>query len=212
MKVGIKRPSPAIVISVIALIVALTGTAYAALAPHSVGPRQIKPRAVTGAKFADGAVTGNHVAKNTLDGRNFKLSELGTVPRATSAQAAANALTVNGHPAACDSGTILIRGTCYDSAPQGPILGVKAAADVCAARGGFLPSPMEALAIRGAVSLGDGTGTNSVFTDSIAANTVGVNYGTTVVNNSGAQFVQLENDKKEVIANYNYVCAFELVH
>jgi FlaG/FlaF family flagellin (archaellin) len=211
MKVGKKRPSPAIAISVIALIVTLTGTAYAALAPHSVGSRQIKPRAVTNAKFANGAVTSKNVAKNTLVGRNFKLSELGTVPKATSAKAAADANTVNGHAASCDSGTILIRGTCYDSAPQGPILGVKAAADACAARGGFLPSPMEALAIRGAVSLGDGTGANSVFTDSIAANTVGVSYGTTVVNNSGAQFVQLENGSKEIVATYHYVCAFELV-
>lgn len=212
MKVGTKRPSPAIAISVIALIVTLTGTAYAALAPHSVGSRQIQPRAVTSSKFGDGAVTSKNVAKKTLDTRNFKLSELGTVPQATSAVAAANSATVNGHSASCESGTILIRGTCYDSAPQGPILGVKAAADTCAGRGGFLPSPMEALAIRGAVSLGDGTGTNSVFTDSIAANTVGVSYGTTVVNNSGAQFVQLENGSKEVIANYHYVCAFELVH
>ena len=62
------------------------------------------------------------------------------------------------------------------------------------------------------VSLGDGTGTNSVFTDSISANTVGVEYGTTVVNNSGAEFKQLENEKKEIIANYHYVCEFELIH
>jgi hypothetical protein len=212
MKVGIKRPSPAIVISVIALIVTLTGTAYAALAPHSVGSRQIKPKAVTKAKFATGAVLSKHVAKHTLDGRNFNLNELGTVPSATSATSAANANTVNGHPAACPGGTILIRGSCYDGAPQGPILGVKAASDACRERGGFLPSPMEALAIRGAVSLGDGTGTNSVFTDSISANTVGVEYGTTVVNKSGAEFKQLENEKKEVIANYHYVCEFQLIH
>jgi hypothetical protein len=212
MKVGIKRPSPAIVISVIALIVTLTGTAYAALAPHSVGSRQIKPKAVTKAKFATGAVLSKHVAKHTLDGRNFNLNELGTVPSATSATSAANANTVNVHPAACPGGTILIRGSCYDGAPKGPILGVKAASDACRERGGFLPSPMEALAIRGAVSLGDGTGTNSVFTDSISANTVGVEYGTTVVNNSGAEFKQLENEKKEVIANYHYVCEFQLIH
>ena len=166
MKVGMKRPSPAIVISVIAVIVTLTGTAYAALAPHSVSSRQLKPRAVTNAKFAESAVTGPQVAKTTLDGKDFNLSNFETVPAATSAGSAANSTLVTGHPAACPGGTILIRGSCYDSAPLGPVLGVKAAAEACAARGGFLPSPAEALSLRGAISLGDGTGTNSVFTDS----------------------------------------------
>ncbi len=211
MKVGIKRPSPAMVIAMVALIVTLTGTAYAALKPHSVGSRQLKPRAVKKAKIANGAVKGKQVAKKTLGGRNINLNELGTVPDATSAQSAGNAVQVNGHSASCDGGTILVRGTCYDSSPQGPILGVKAAADACASRGGFLPGTTEALAIRGAVSLGDGNGSNSVFTDSIAANTLGVAYGTTVVNNGGAVFVQLENEKKEEIAVYHYVCAFELI-
>jgi hypothetical protein len=214
MKVGIKRPSPAIVIAVIALIVTLTGTAYAALAPHSVGSRQLKPRAVTAAKLADGAVTTNKVAKTTLTGRNFKVSEFSTLPSAQSAKSASNSITVNGHQASCPGNTILIRGSCYDPAPSGPVLGVRAAADACAARGGFLPTPGEALTIRGTVPLGDGTGTNSVFTDTYVANTQGVQFWTTVVNNSGAVPVRDEDEKikDKVIANYNYVCVYELVH
>lgn len=213
MKVGIKRPSPAIVIAVIALIVTLTGTAYAALAPHSVGSRQLKPRAVTGAKFADSAVTTKKVAKTTLSGRNFKVAEFSTLPAAQTAKSAANSILVNGHEASCPGGTILIRGACYDSAPSGPVLGVKAAADACAARGGFLPSPGEALSIRGAVPLGDGSGTNSVFTDTYVANTEGVEFWTTVVSNSGPLPVRNEDKvTKEIIANYNYVCVYRLVH
>jgi hypothetical protein len=212
MKVGMKRPSPAIVISVIALIATLTGTAYAALAPHSVSSRQLKPHAVTNAKFADSAVTGQQVAKTTVDGKDFNLSNFETVPAATSVGSAANSNLVNGHPAACPGGTILIRGSCYDSAPQGPVLGVKGASDACAARGGFLPTTAEALSLRGAISLGDGTGTNSVFTDSINADTTGVKYVTTVVNDSGAKYERLENESKEEIAVFHYVCAYRLVH
>jgi FlaG/FlaF family flagellin (archaellin) len=212
MKVGMKRPSPAIVISVIAVIVTLTGTAYAALAPHSVSSRQLKPRAVTNAKLADSAVTGQQVAKTTVDGKDFNLSDFETVPAATSAGSAANSTLVNGHSASCPGGTILLRGTCYDSAPLGPVLGVKGAADACAARGGFLPSPTDALALRGAISLGNGTGNNSVFTDSIKANTQGVEYVTLVVNDSGVEVVELENKAKEEIAVFYYVCAYHLIH
>ena len=212
MKVGIKRPSPAIVIAVIALIVTLTGTAYAALAPHSVGSRQLKPRAITGAKFADGAVTTAKVSKKTLTTRNFKIGEFGTLPSAQTAKSAANALLVNGHEAACPGATILIRGACYDTAPSGPVLGVKAAADACAARGGFLPTPGEALNIRGAVPLGNGAGSNAVFTDTYVANTQGVEFWTTVVSDSGALPVKNEDkDTKAIIANYNYVCVYHLV-
>jgi hypothetical protein len=213
MKVGRKRPSPAIAISVIALIVTLTGTAYAALGPHSVGSRQLKPHAVTGSKFADSAIEGAKVAKQTLTGSDFNIAEFATVPNVSNASTAGDTKLVTGHPAECAGGTILIRGTCYDSAPLGPVLGVKAAADACAERGGYLPAPGEALSLRNAIFLGDGNGSNSVFTDSIAANTVGVEYGTTVVDNTGAKFVQLEDKiTKELIATYHYICGYQLVH
>jgi hypothetical protein len=61
------RPSPAMVVACIGLIVALTGTAWAALGKNSVGSKQLKKgavktadlggAAVTSAKLGDGAVT-----------------------------------------------------------------------------------------------------------------------------------------------------------
>jgi hypothetical protein len=55
----LKAPSPALVISLIALFVALGGTTYAAtsLPKNSVGTKQLKKNAVTGSKIKNGAVT-----------------------------------------------------------------------------------------------------------------------------------------------------------
>lgn len=59
-KRSLRRPSPALVISLIALFVALGGTTYAAtsLPRDSVGTAQIKPRAVTRGQIAKGALAG----------------------------------------------------------------------------------------------------------------------------------------------------------
>lgn len=87
------RPSPALVVSIIALVVALGGTSYAALSlpKNSVGANQLKSGAVTAAKIKNGAVTGSKVANGTLTGANIKLSTLGTVPSAASATSAISA-------------------------------------------------------------------------------------------------------------------------
>jgi hypothetical protein len=58
-----KRPSPATIISLIALFVALGGTGYAAF---RVNTEDIAPRAVTEEKIAPGAVTGGKVRESTL--------------------------------------------------------------------------------------------------------------------------------------------------
>ena len=66
------RPSPAMVVSCIALGVALTGTSVAAvsaLAPNSVGTAQIKANAVTATKIKNRNVTGEKLARNAVTGR-----------------------------------------------------------------------------------------------------------------------------------------------
>jgi uncharacterized low-complexity protein len=65
-----KMPSPGTVIAVIALIVALTGTAFAAvkLKRNSVGPKQLKNNAVVEKKIADGAVTEKKLGAGAVTG------------------------------------------------------------------------------------------------------------------------------------------------
>ncbi len=222
MKVGMKRPSPAMVIAVAALVIALAGTAYAALPKNSVGSRQLKTRAVTTSKFADGAVKGEKVAKKTLTGEDINLAELGRVPSSESAGGVVNAETLTGHPAACPGGTVAIRGLCWDAAPSGPILGVENAADACAARGGYLPTPELAVSVRKVIPLGDGSGekgegVNWVYTDSYFGNTSGVQYRETIVSSTDEATVENRDEKppaptKKLIANYKFVCVYHPVH
>ena len=78
-------PSPAMIIAIIALIVALGGTALAAgLGKNSVGTKQLKSKAVTGPKIANNAVNGTKVANGSLSGSDINLAALGTVPNANS--------------------------------------------------------------------------------------------------------------------------------
>lgn len=88
MQLKLRAPSPALVISLIALFVALGGTTYAASAVprNSVGTSQLKNRAVTAAKLAHGLKVPN--AKNALTAQN-----------ATFAATARNANALGGYPA-----------------------------------------------------------------------------------------------------------------
>jgi hypothetical protein len=112
-----RRPSPALVVSIIALIVALGGTGYAAitLPKNSVGTKQLKKKAVTNrkirnkavtnSKIRNNAVTGSKVKNDSLTGRDIRESTLGKVPNAhhadiaDSATNASNANTLQGHGA-----------------------------------------------------------------------------------------------------------------
>ena len=198
-------PSPATVVAVIALILALTGSAFAALAKNSVGTRQLKSKAVTTGKIAKNAVNSSKVADHSLTGQDINVGALGVVPKATSADSASNAGTVNGHGASCPGGTTLLRGLCFDSSPNGPIASVTAAADACAAKGGWLPTPLELYSIRGIVNLGTGVGTDRTWTDSYYGNTTGGNYRTIVIDGTGAL------SEQEPGSGARYVCAYELL-
>jgi hypothetical protein len=89
-----RRPSAALAVSVIALIVALSGTAYAGivLGPNSVGTKQLRKRAVTTAKIHNGAITAKKLKKGLL------------VPHAAIANSAGAAL-VAGHASSADRAT-----------------------------------------------------------------------------------------------------------
>jgi hypothetical protein len=78
-------PSPAMVIAVLALVVALTGTS---LASDTVG--QISAL-INGKRIKKGSIPGKALKKNTVTGTQIKESSLGKVPKATLADTATNA-------------------------------------------------------------------------------------------------------------------------
>lgn len=205
-KKPLSLPSPAMVVALIALLCALTGTAFAALGKNSVGTRQLKAKSITTGKIANGAVNAAKVANGSLTGADINVGALGTVPKATSADSAGNAGTVGGHAAACPAATVLIRGVCFDAAPNPAVPNQSEAADGCAAKGGWLPAPMDLYTVRGVLNLGTGTGTEEQFTNVVYANTNGVNYRTVTVDGNGriAEH-QTENDPAQ------YTCAYALV-
>jgi hypothetical protein len=204
-KVG--RPSPAMVVAVIALVLALSGTAVAVsqLGKNSVGTRQLKSNSVTTGKIANDAVNGAKVAKGSLTGSDIKLSALGVVPAAVTASHALSAETLGGHAAACPPGTTLIRGICFDSASNPAVGSVTAAAEACAAKGGYLPSVLELFSTRSVLNLGTGVGDDHQYTDSYYSRPGEGNYRTLVVDGTGAV------SELEVNAPSRYICAYDLL-
>jgi hypothetical protein len=79
-KLRLRRPSPAMVVAIAALVLAMGGVGYAAtsLPKNSVGTGQIKKNAVTTAK----------VKNHTLTGKDIDLQKLGIVPSAKVAETA----------------------------------------------------------------------------------------------------------------------------
>jgi hypothetical protein len=206
MQASSRRPSPALIVSIIALIAALAGTSYAAvkqLPKNSVGTKQLKSKSVTTGKIANNAVTGVKVAANTLTGADVNLSQLGTVPNASNAQSGNDANTVGGHAAACPGGSTLIRGVCYDLALNAPVTGVKAAATACQAKGGYLPTPMQLFSIRDVVNLGSGVAPDYAVSDQYYADNT--QYKTITVDGSGKM------EELGITSPTKYICAYELV-
>src|SRR5436305_10456359 len=82
----LKAPSPALVISIIALVMAMAGTGYAAF---KVGTKNIKNGAVTTKKLHNGAVTAKKLHNGAVT--QSKLSSGLSVTQATNATNATNA-------------------------------------------------------------------------------------------------------------------------
>ena len=65
-------PSPAMAVALCALFVALGGASYALTLPRdSVGPKQLRARAVTSTKLGTGAVTGRALRDGAVSGRKI---------------------------------------------------------------------------------------------------------------------------------------------
>lgn len=99
--------NPALILSIVAIFIALGGGAYAALSANSVGTKQLKKNAVTAKKIKANAVTGTKVASGAIstakiqndavDGTKVLESSLGQVPSAASADNAAKAGSLDGY-------------------------------------------------------------------------------------------------------------------
>lgn len=181
----IGRPSPALVISLIALFAALGGTVYAA---SKINGRTIKVK----------SIPGNRLKSNTVTGKQVKESTLGRVPEARSAETSTNALnTINaekldGRIARCPSGTRLFLGSCWESAPRGAA-SATAAAETCSHADGTLPGAFELALFSRQVTLG---GTDE-WTDEINTVTAENVYTVVTVSKAGAINFDAPTDSKE---------------
>jgi hypothetical protein len=81
---SIGRPSPALVVACIALLVALTGTGVAAVSQlprASVGTAQLKRNAVTAQKINPNSVRTGHVLNGSLLSEDFKAGQIPAGPQ-----------------------------------------------------------------------------------------------------------------------------------
>jgi hypothetical protein len=168
MKQGIWRHSPALVVAVIALFVALGGSVYAAkkarvdgraIRAKSIPGNRLKPHSIAANRLMPG-VLGGSAASGPLTGADINELTLGQVPSAThadsadtaqsavDAQTALNAVnavdakTIDGHSVGCLPGTRPFAGACWESSMSSPV-DAPTAARKCAARGGTLPEALQ---------------------------------------------------------------------
>jgi hypothetical protein len=167
---GKRLPSPALVVSVLALFVALGGTVYAA---QKLDGRAIKAKSLPGNRLKLRSVPANRLKPGVLraaglgqpggqiTGAEIDELSLGQVPEAAHAESAeyaktageaqtalnavnaVNASTVNGHSAGCLPGTQQFAGACWQSSASETALSAPAAAASCAAQGGALPEALQ---------------------------------------------------------------------
>jgi hypothetical protein len=201
MRQGTWRHSPALVIAVIALFVALGGSVYAAkrakidgkaIRTKSIPGDRLKPHSIAANRLKAG-VLGGSAASGPLTGADINELTLGQVPNAThadfadsaqsavDAQTALNAVnavdakTVNGHSVGCLPGTQPFAGACWESSASSA-LDAPTAARKCAARGGALPEALQlaAFAEEPGVNLDSGDEWSSDLTNVSGLNSYGV--------------------------------------
>lgn len=162
---GYRRPSPALLISLVALFVALGGTVYAAgkisgktIKVKSLPGNRLQPGSVPGNRLKPGAFEASRLQPNSIGGAQVDEQSLGPVPSAVHAETAdsandaqtalnavnaVNAMTVNGHGAGCLPETRFFAGACWQSFPNATAATAPNAAIACAAAGGELPEALQ---------------------------------------------------------------------
>ncbi|HEY2478469.1 MAG TPA: hypothetical protein VGI17_07045 [Solirubrobacterales bacterium] len=163
-----RRPSPALVISCLALFVALGGTVLAAtkidgrtIRVKSLPGNRLEVGSVPGNRLEKGTIPGSRIAPRSLKGNQIDVETLGQVPSAahadsadsarhaqtaTAADHAADATTVNGHSVGCGSGKREFAGACWDLRVSMNVVTAVEAEVACAAGGGEVPRLLPLLA------------------------------------------------------------------
>ena len=86
----IPRPSPSMIVALLALFVAMGGTVYAA---STINGKTIKKNSLPGNRIKKKTVTGNRLKNNTVTGTQVNEATLGKVPSAATADTATTATT-----------------------------------------------------------------------------------------------------------------------
>ncbi len=164
-RAGIRRPTPSLVISLLALMVALSGTVYAA---GKINGKMVKVKSLPGNRISLRSVTADRLKPgilpgpgNPITGAQINELSLGAVPTAIFAETAdraqsaldaqtalnavnaINATKINGFSAGCLPGTQLFAGDCWQTSPSGVSMSAPNAAIDCAQKGGTLPAALE---------------------------------------------------------------------
>lgn len=184
---GGRRPTPAMVVAVIALFIALGGSVYAAsgIDGHSIRPKSLPgnrlvPGSVAANRLQAGTLPGDRLAPQSVTGTQVDAATLGQVPsavhadRADSAREAGKALyasgagdaaSVNGRVAGCPAGTRAFAGACWQVGFSAAAVTAAEAAAGCANAGGELPSALTLAAF--AKQEGIGIATDGEWTQDI---------------------------------------------
>ncbi len=132
-----RRPSPAMIVAIIALVFSLAGTGVASVATISALTKKDKRKTRRIAdsevvKLAPGLSVKSAGSANTAGSAS-------TAGSANTAASATNANLLDGHDGSCPANTFLNRGLCFDDAPR-TATAWDSASDQCASAGGMLPS------------------------------------------------------------------------
>jgi hypothetical protein len=163
MRKGFRRPTPATIVALLALVAALAGSAYAA---GRIDGRAVKVKSLPGNRLKPGSVPANRLKPGAIPaslsgpitGSQIDERSLGQVPSAgyadvagfaqsaVDAETAVNAVdaqTVNGHAAGCQPGTTPFAGACWQTSANETAVTAPVAAASCAAQGGTLPEALQ---------------------------------------------------------------------
>ena len=182
------RPTPALVVAVFALVVALAGTSYAAV---QIGSAQIKNNSVKGKDVKDATLTGKDVKDASLAGADVTDGTLAgadvTDSSLTGADVADKSLTSADLDRSCTASDVLVLGVCIDKTAVGPTSLTAALADCDSKAGRLMTWPeYKTLVTKAGITWADGSPSQYEFLD--LQNVAGANITSNAVSFGGAAF------------------------